>query len=211
MFNYSLTSPLVSSGIGSWQYSLPCDYMTNNFNNTNYLYNSLSTMNPFMMQGYNFYNPTFNGNKTSSTKTTKNEKVEYTPVYASEEIYKQSSETNTDKNKTFGKCLAAGVAIIAAVAGTVALVNGARNYNGTVGQYFGNLGKEACDGVKNLFNNTIGKLEGPVKSAGKAISDATKKGWGAGSTGAQKGWSAISNGTKNGWSAVTGWCSKLLK
>ena len=200
MFNYSLTSPSVSSGIGSWQYSLPWDYITNNFNNTNYLYNSLSTMNPFMMQGYNFYNPTFNANKTSSTKTTKNEKVEYTPVYASEEIYKQSSETNSDKNKTFGKYLAVGAAILATAVGTLALVKGAKSYNGTVGEYFGYLGKEVCDGAKNLFNNTLGKLEGPATSACNVISDGAKKGWGA-----------VSKGAEKGWAAVTGWCSKLLK
>ena len=183
MFNYSLATPSFMSGIGAGQYTLPWDYMTSNLNNTNYLYNSLNAMNPYMMQGYNFYNPTFTGNNTSTSK--KQEKLEYTPVYASDEIYKTTEQTNKKDNKGL-KYFGIAAAIVVATAGVCALVSGAKSFDGTTWQYLGNLCKSGWGGVENLFKNTAGKLGKPLKAAGGAVASGTKKCWGAIASGIAK-------------------------
>ena len=187
MFNYSITMPSIASGIGAGQYTLPWDYMTSSFYNPNYLYNSMNAMSPFMMQGYNYYNPMFTANNTSSTTTKKKEKFEYTPVYAADEIIKTTEQPKKKSNA--GTCFAIGAGIVALIAGGCALVNGAKGFSGSTWQYLGSLCKKGGNAVKNLFSNTLGNVAKPFKYAGNAVA----------------------NGTKNCWGKVAGWFSKIIK
>lgn len=186
MFNYSLTMPSFVNGVGAGQYTLPYDYMGSYYNNPNYLQNSLST---YMMQGYNFYNPTFNANESKKAEDSKKEKLEYTPVYAADEIYKNSQESKKDKKSSFGKSLAIGTTILAGALAVTSFVSGARSFNGSTMQYVKHLFSNVGDGVKNFFNNTIGALGKPINNASGNLCSKTKSFWGK----------------------AVGWCTSLFK
>ena len=162
MFNYSLTGPYCSGGGTFGQYTLPYDYMNWGITNNN-LYNYT---NSFM---YPYYNPAFMGMNPTSTddsKTEKKKELEYTPVYATEEICKSSQQEETEKNSGVKKAAWITAGLMTTVIAITALVNGKANFNGSTGAYLKHLVCGVGDGIKNFFAHTV---FGNLKKVGKFI------------------------------------------